>query len=218
MAKTTIIGDYGKLARASETVVSTGSLLDGVKYAVTALDDTSSTLPAGLEVGYVFVSDGTEDITATDDEVIKIVEVDQCDVQSWSADFSRAEIDATTLCDDNNVYLSGKTDITGSMEGIYKVGTTDADGGIANAFVTIVEQADDGGAVTLNKIDNSGWLMLLYLQADKSVGETEVFYVAPATITSWSSSIANGSTSSFSSSFRIAPDSDIKFQLVKVIR
>ena len=217
MSRETIIGDYGKLAKASTSVISTGTLVEGAKYVVKTVGGTSA-LPNGAAVGYCFVADGTEDITSSGDEVILLTEVDQCDIQAWSLDFSKAEIDATTLCDKNNVYLGGKTDVTGSIDGIFKIGITDVDDGFANGFIDIVKQDGEGGDVTINEINGDQIVVILYLQKDKSAGETETFYVAPVTLTSFSSGIATGSTSAFSSSMRIAPEEDVKFQLVGVTR
>lgn len=215
MAKTRLIGFYGKLATASlGTEIITGTLTANTWYVVVTVGTGPSTIPTGAEAGYVFQADGTEDITTSGDVVKDMVFSDKCDVQSWSLEFSAAEADVTTLCDDQNKYLAGRTDVTGSMEGVYTIGITDGDGGLANAFIDIVRQAGPGGAVTIDKVDNDPILALLYKQKDTDSGETEQFYVAPATITSFSDSVAGSDSQTFSSSFRIAPNTDINFQLV----
>ena len=217
MAKQVVIGDYGKVARVVQTEISTGTLVDGTKYVVKEVGGTSA-LPTGAEVGYVFVSDGTEDISASGDVVYELAETDACDISGWSLDFSRSEIDSTTLCDDVRKYVGGMTDITGNISGIYKMGITDLDGGWANKFVDVVSQADNGGTVTVDRIDNSAIVLILYLNDDTATGETETFYVAPVTLISFSSGVSVGENSPFESSLRISPDSTTKLQLAKVSR
>jgi hypothetical protein len=215
MARETLVGYYGKLAIAVDTPIITGTLIADTKYIATTIGG-SSTLPTGVEAGYAFVADGTEDITSSGDEVLQLIETDKCDIQSWGIEFSDAEIDVTTLCNDQNVYLGGRTDASGTMEGVYKIGQTDADGGFGNTFFDIVRQADAGGTVTIDKIDKNQIVLMLYKQKDTTSGETEQLYITPATILTFSDGVAGSDAQSFSSSFRIAPNDDIKFQLLSV--
>jgi len=212
-----VIGDYGKVARIAEAEVATGVLEAGKKYIVTTVGG-STALPAGLEEGYVFVADGTEDISASGDIVNELTETDACDISGWSLDFSRTEIDSTTLCDDVRKYAAGMVDITGSISGIYKIDVTDVDGSWANKFIDVVSQADEGGVVTIDKIDNSAVVLILYLNDVDASGETETFYVAPVTLLSFSSGVSVGANSPFESSLRISPDSATKLQLAKITR
>jgi hypothetical protein len=215
MARDVIIGDYGKVAMAADSVVDTGTLTEGAKYIVKTVGG-SSTLPTGVEAGYVFVADGTEDITSSGDEVILLTETDKCDIQSWSLDFTKSEIDVTTLCDRTKKYVGGKDDVSGSIDGLYKIDITDAVGGIANSFVDIVKQTGEGGTVTVNQAVDSDIILLLYLQEDKSAGETETFYVVPATLLTFSSAVTEGSASAFSSSLRVKGNPNVNFHLAGV--
>jgi hypothetical protein len=216
MARTRLIGNYGKYASgALGAEVSTGTLTKDALYVVIKLG-TSSTLPAGLEVGYIFKSDGTEDITSSLDVVKLLSLTDLCDIQSWSLDFTKDETEVTTLCSDQKEYLAGRADTSGSATGVFSVGTTDLDGGFVNKFVDIVRQADAGGAVTIDKIDDSNIFAILYKQDSQESGETETFYVMPATITSFSDSVSGSDAQSFTSAFRQAPNDEVKFQLVEI--
>ncbi len=218
MARDRLIGYYGKYSLATlGAEIDTGTLTEDAYYVATEVGSSSS-LPAGIETKYVFQADGTEDITSSGDKVKELTFTDLCDVQKWSLDFSKAEVDVTTLCDDQNKYLAGRTDITGSVEGVYTIGTTDTNGGLANSFFDIVRQTDAGGAVTIDKIDGSPIVAILYKQKDTDTGETEQFYVAPATVTSFSDSVSGADAQAFSSSFRIAPNEDLNFQLVSISR
>lgn len=215
MARERLSGDYGKLAFASESAVTTGTLVAGVIYIPTVIGG-SSALPTGAALGYPFIADGTEDITSSGDEVIRLTETDKCDITGWSIDFSKAELDATGMCDDQMVYVSGKTDASGSMDGIYTIGKTDADGWVANKFFTLVSQADEGGALTVNAIDDSSIVLVLYSQKSDASGESVVAYICPATILSFNASATINTMQTFSSGFRIAPNDNIKFSQLKV--
>lgn len=215
MARQELVGFYGKLAQAATSDVSTGTLEADVKYVVKTIGG-SSALPAGVEVGKSFVSDGTEDITASGDVVVKLLETDKCDVTSWAFDLSKPEIDVSTLCDEVNKYLAGRPDLSGTLEGIYKIGTTDVDDGILNSFIDIVRQAGPGGAVTVDQSGDGQLVLLLYKQKDTTAGETEQVYVAPVTITSYSDTVSGQDAQAFTTAFRIAPNDDIDFHLLSV--
>jgi hypothetical protein len=216
MAGTPLAGYSGKLAQVASSSVTTGTLTENVKYIAKVIDDSSSALPIGVEVGKAFVADGTEDITSTDDEVIALTESDKCDVTSWSIDLSKSEIDVTTLCDEVSIFITGRPDLSGSIEGIFKQGVTDVDDGVLNAFVDIVSQAGAGGAVTVNDQANGQFIFLLYKQKDTAAGSIEQCYVAPVVITSYSDSASGSDAQSFSSSFRITSNDDVDFHLLSV--
>ena len=217
MAREKLIGFYGKFSTVSVGAEVITGTLDAAWYTVVTIGATT-TLPTGVEVGYVFEAAGTEDITTSGDVVKELTFTDLCDIQKWGIDFSKSEIDVSTLCDDQNKYLAGRPDVTGSVEGVYTIGTTDLNGGFVNGFVDIVRQADAGGAVTIDKLDDDPIVAILYKQKDGTSGETEQFYIAPATITSFSDSVSGSEAQAFSSSFRIAPNDDVKFQLVSSVR
>jgi hypothetical protein len=213
MARDRLIGNYGKVAKGTlGTAITTGTLTAGQLY-IAKVVDAATALPTGIEAGYPFTADGTEDITSTTDEAYPLTLTDQCDVQNWSLEFSANEVDVTTLCDQSKVYEKGRVDPSGNIEGVFTLGITDQDGGFANNFVDIVSQADDGGAITINKIDDSSIYLILYKQKDDSSGETETFYIVPSVVLSFSDNVTDGEAQSFSSSFRPTNDDEVKFVL-----
>jgi len=210
-----LVGFFGKFAIASNTEVSTGTLEANVKYIVKTIGG-SSALPAGVEVGKGFVSDGTEDISASSDVVIKLTEVDNCGISSWSIDYSKSELDASGLCDEVSVYLTGRPDLSGNIEGFYKIGETDVTGGILNSFVDIVRQAGAGGAVSVDDVNDDQVVLMLYKQKDTSAGSIEQLYIAPAVYTGYGDTVNGNEIQSFTTPFRIAPNDDIKFHMLSI--
>jgi len=211
MAKDRLIGNYGKVATgALGASVTTGTLDAGGLYVVQAIG-TTSVLPAGTEVKKPFTADGTEDLTGSGGDDVKLLTLtNKCDIQNWGLEFSANEVDVTTLCDDSKVYKKGRVDPSGSLEGVFIIGTSES---LANNFVAVVEQAGDGGAVTVSDIDDDPIYLILYKQDDDSTGETETFYIVPSVVLSFSDTVTDGEAQSFSSTFRPTNDSEVDFVL-----
>lgn len=68
---------------------------------------------------------------------------DQCDVTSWGMNFTKEEINVTTLCDFVSKYRSGRPDMQGSLAGIHVIGVSDDEDGILRQFIDIVLQDGD---------------------------------------------------------------------------
>lgn len=203
-AKTRLKGDYGKITTmtlGTEVSAST-TLTEDTWYLVTAIDSSSSGFPSGATVGYLILSDGTETL-AGDDKAKAVTFTDKCDIQSWKLDFSKDDIDVTTLCDNSKTYLPGDTDITGSATGVYKIGTTDEVGGIQNAFVDIVQAS---GTYAVNTINDDQIYLKLVTQEDTDNGETEQFYIMPVTFNTFNQGATRGEAQTFEAGFRLAPD------------
>ena len=204
MARATLIGDYGKFVDVTlGAEVSSGTTLTAdTWYLVTGIDDSASALPAGAEVGYLVRAAGTETL-ATGDTAKPLTLVNKCDIQNWNLQFTKDEIEVTTLCDDQKKYLGGKSDVTGSSTGVFKIGTTDGDDGLQNAFADIVQAS---GTYAVNKLNDEIKYALLVTQKDDTVGETEQFYFCPISFTSFSQGATIGEGQTFEAAFRIAPD------------
>jgi len=196
---TELVGD------GSKDLDTLGAPAGTTKYQISAMAASGSVFAAGYEVGDVFWDDGETLVMVVGDKCYPLSESDQCDVQSWSLDFSRDSVEVTTLCDDNKVYLAGKADITGSINGVFKIGTTDADGGFLNSFIDIYTDSI-GSSATINAIDQSDIYVELVKQKSETTGDIFEMYYAPVVITSFSDSAEEGSAQSFSANFRIADD------------
>lgn len=188
----------------SKDLSTLGAPAGTTKYQITAIAETS-VFAAGYEVGDIFWDDGSTLVLKTGDKVKPLAETDQCDVQNWGLEFSRDEIEVTTLCDNNKVYLGGKSDITGSLAGVFKIGTTDADGGFLNNFISIITDSI-GSSATINDIDQSDIYVELVKQKSETSGDIFEMYYAPIVITSFSDGAEEGSAQSFSANFRTADD------------
>lgn len=176
-------------------------------YEVASISDGTSALDSNLSVGDLFWDDGTMVLasgTSSDDEVKPLSETEKADIQSFSIEMSRAEIDVTTLSDGVKRYRAGKTDMTGSMEGLTTLGETTDGGYIVNNFIRVITQSS-AGAVTIAEVDDDPIYIKGVIQKDTSAGETESFLWAKVNILSSSLGASGEDAQSFSSNFRIAP-------------
>jgi hypothetical protein len=185
--------------------LETLSGLTGItKYQITAIATSASVFAAGYAVGDIFWDDGSTLVMATGDKCKPLVESD-CHIQSWSMSFSKSEIDVTTLCDGNKVYSPGKSDITGSLNGVFTIGTTDADDDLANAFVPVITDSI-GSSVTINEINNDNIYVELVKQDRETTGDIYIMYYMPIVVTTFEDGVEEGNPQAFSSSFRPADD------------
>jgi len=137
------------------TEASGGAPLDEGLYLVTAVADAASGWPGTsgasgadtIGVGRIVeVRETDTAITpAATDKYIPLTVSELCDMSAWSLSFSTDEVDITSFCSDFKVYRAGKDDATGTVNGIFTLGTTDKLTGfsLARNFIDIVRQ--DGG-------------------------------------------------------------------------
>jgi hypothetical protein len=203
-----LIGSDGKLVIGTfGPEITTGDLTDGQWYLTIALGATTG-LPSGATAGYMFRSEGE---TISTGDIVKLwTGQDMCDIQSWGLEFQKESVDVTTFCDNVRTKRAGKTDVTGTCEGVFTTEVTSIDGGFLNQFMDIVRQTDTTYTVVLAE----GSTMLCQLYADKTAndpGEIEAFYLAPIELTGFSASAGGEDAQSFSAPFVIAPSEDMKF-------
>lgn len=174
---------------------------DGL-YLVTAVASSGTQL-LGATVGYlVYLT--TSDTPATGDNVKPVTLVDLCSVQNASVEFSKDELETTTLCDTQKVYETGRTDVTGSFDGIAVAGS-DEFLEIQNKFIDTAIQA--GGSVTISEAnDDIFYLNLRTFDGDATNNIRSQAYIFPAKITSSSAGVSQGSAQTFSSGFRVTND------------
>jgi len=182
-------------------------------YKIVAIDETASVFPTGAAVGYLYDAAGLEELAA--DDVCQLFDgVQACDLQAWSLDFSKAEVDTTVLCDTNKVYRASKyDDITGNLEGIMTSGITDKAGSLLNQFATIVEQ--DGTDMVISPKDGDEIYAQLYTDVSEASGETTGYYFLPVVLTGFSASAGGDEAQTFSSPFR-AGASDVGIVYYKI--
>lgn len=181
---------------------STAIPADGY-YLVTAVAG-STTLPTGIEVGYmVYLT--TSNTPATGDNVKPVTLTPMCFVQNGSLSFSRDVLEVTTLCDSVKTYKSGFTDLSGSFDGITEAGN-DSVKDIINKFVDTVTLDAAGSTATVSEANTN----IFYLQFEVNKASTQneplQFYFLPVTLTTGDTGLANASAQTFSTAFQTTSD------------
>lgn len=184
--------------------------LNADTYYVVSERGASSTLPEGLEVGYVFKGETTI-IPAEGDVVIPLELTKKCDVTNFSVEYSADEIDVTTLCDNERTYRAGFVDATGSLEGVTTIGVSEY---LMNKFVPIVTQT--GANIEVSEINGEPIIVRLVLNK-KTAGGDIVSYFAPITITSYNLGATIDDAQTYTANFRNTPDETLKPCVLKEV-
>jgi len=169
-----------------------------------ATDFPPNTTGEEIEEGDIVVVKSGDAITpAVGDDVVTLTLTDKCDLASWTMEFSKEEVDVTTLCDSVKTYRAGKADMAGTMNGVFVAGTTDAIDGDLQEFIDIVRQ--DGGT-SWDKYEQQEEIKLgfFYINNDTNIAD-EMFVAAPYQAYGMSLGGEMGSPQSFSANFRFAP-------------
>jgi hypothetical protein len=203
-------GDDGFIKKAafSTEIIGDGSTplpVPGV-YLITDVAGVS-TFPApalggdAAAIGDILVLKTGDSVTpAVGDDVVTLVLTDQCDISSWTMEFTKEEIEVTTLCDDVKKYRAGKADMSGSMNGIFSAGISDATDGQLRQFIRIAKQDGDASFDSFSQ-QESILLAFFYVNIDTNIAD-EMYVVAPYQVFGYGLGGEIGSAQSFTTPFR----------------
>ena len=204
------VGDDGfvKLATFGAEVAGDGSTpLPVGTYLVVAVAGSSGFPPnsdgtAIASGDFLQVDSGITITPAVGDDVVTMTLANQCDISSWAMEFSKEEIDVTTLCDYVKKYRAGKSDMAGTMNGVFTAGITDDEDGFMRQFIDIKKQ---DGALKFDTYAQGESIMLgwFYINDDTNLADVMVI-IAPFQLFGMGIGGEMGAAQSFSSSFRFA--------------
>lgn len=208
-----LVGKDGEVYSAVKAAPVDGNgstaLTDGY-YIVSSIASSGSTLPEGLQPGYVFK--GSTTITpAEGDKVVPLTLTKKCDITNFSVEYSADEIDVTTLCDSERSYRAGFTDATGSLEGVTTIGISEY---LMSKFIPIVTQTNE--SVTVTEIDGEALIMRLVLNKQAAGGDI-LSYFAPIAVTSYNIGATVDDAQTYTANFRNTPDDDLKPCILKEV-
>lgn len=155
---------------------------------------------AAAEGDIITIVTGDSVTPAVDDDVVTLTLADKCDVSDWTMEFSKEEIEVTTLCDAVKKYRAGKADMTGTFNGVFLTGTTDGEDGPLRQFIRIVKQDGD---TSYDSFDQQEAILLAFFYVNNDTASTDKMWVAAA-IQLYGESLGGeiGSAQTFSSPFR----------------
>lgn len=213
MATKRLIGKDGKVAKGVKGALITGNgstaLATGF-YITKNVLSTGSGLPDTITSGFIFYASAVTGKTitpATAETVIPLTLTDLCDIKSASLEFTKEEVDVTTLCDDLKTYRAGFSDASGTLEGITTIGVSES---IIGKFIPTIVQSVDLQDVVITDVDGDTLYLQVEVNQTSTAGENTAFYIAPVTLLSYSASAAVDGEQAFTSNFRITQDDDVK--------
>lgn len=209
-----LTGKDGKVYLATKSAVITGdgttTLTKGNFYVPLNILETASGFPAGVTKGVVFVGDGVSKPKATE-TYISLTNAPQCDVTSASVEFSKSDIDITTLCDDIMKYATGMTEATGTLEGITTLGKSEK---FIAKFVNVQVQSSTGAATATAQNDDIVIVALELNKKDSTAADVAYFF-APAVITSFNLGATINEAQTYTADFRIAQDNELQAAFIE---
>lgn len=225
MARTALSGEYGKLmwaeASTNEAEGTTGgtALSTAGWYLITQINTSTDGVGTGLSTDWdegdliYATTTGIWSLTASSDgstnldKVKRLIETEMADVEGWSVDASKEEFEVTSLSDTVRKYLTGKTDLSGTINGIRKIGYSDGNDGLINKFWKI-RTATTGNDYTNYDANDDDVYLRAYTQKSTVAGETEEFYFMKVKLTSFNAGAQVGSRQEFTSNFRVSGEGE----------
>lgn len=213
-------GNGAKFVGADATLYNAvpGAIIDGLAipvalpvgtYMITQVA-TVSGFPGAIDGGddpvpgdILVVNTGISILPVVGDQVLTLELTEQCDASSWTMSFTKPPLDVTTFCDMIKTYRAGQADMTGSMTGIFRAGTTDDKDGFLRTFIPIVRQ---DGALSFDKFkqEEKIYIGLFYINKNVSLADP-MFIVGAFQLLGLSPGAAQDDAQSFESEFKFAP-------------
>lgn len=202
MAKDRLVGSDATLEKATfGSPLTSGTATLGAWYKI-VLKTGDTVFPAGYVAGDLWQGDGVATFSATNSASLATFTT-VMDCSSFSFELAADAIEVTVLADDVKKYRKGKTDMTGTIEGITFVSEIRKAGSILNRFLRVVT-GDTAGNDTpvLNQVDGSDFYIRGLLQDDDAIGESLVFVVGQVELYGYNLGAAAGDAQTWSSEAR----------------
>lgn len=178
-------------------------------YQVTAIASSSTVFTwTSPKVGDYFWDDGLI-VLATGDKVRALPKTADASIKSFEIPLSKDKIDTTVLTDSQKTFRMGKGDASGSMTGVTLIGNEL----LSDRFIDRLEVASDG-TFTMNRMKNTPFYFVGFLQSDDTSGETMVAIVGKVEAESFRYGATDGQAQEFTTGF--APTAGDKFQKVNI--
>lgn len=190
----------------------TGSATKAAWYKIVAKSG-DTVFPAGYKVGDLIQGATSMTFSATNSASL-VTFTTVADASSFSLELSADEIEVTVLADSTKHYRKGKTDVSGTIEGISFLSSMRLAGSVINKFVrTVTGDTAGNSASVMNDIDNTSLFMQGMLQKDDTIGETIAFVIAEVELFNYSLGAAVGDAQSWSSGIRVIGSDPVVFML-----
>lgn len=202
MAVDRLVGADASLKKATfGSALTSGTAAAGSWYKILKIDGTS-VFPEGYVVGDLWQGDGVKTFSATNSAALATFTI-VADASSFSFDLSADEIEVTVLADDVKKYRKGKTDMSGSIEGITFVSEIKKAGSVLNRFLRVVTgDSVANAAAVMHEVDGSDYFIQALLQDYDAIGETVVFLFGQVELLSYNLGAAVGDAQNYTANVR----------------
>lgn len=191
-----LVGADASLYTMSFGTVTSGSLTAGSWYKIASIGTGQLT---GYQVGDLYLGAGAV-VSGCTFQLGTPTLVSDC--SSFDLSFSSDEIEVTTLSDDVKKYRKGKTDLSGTINGINTISEMDNAGSFLNRFLRTVTATAANVSTINTKVDTALYGMF-YLQDDTvTSGETSAFLFGQIELFGYTLGAAIGDAQNYSSGVR----------------
>jgi hypothetical protein len=203
MAVDRLTGADGSLFKATCAAVATtsGTMTGGAFYKVATISGTA-VFPTGFAVGDIFLGDAAKSLTVGNSAYL-LTSVAAADVSSFKIDFKADEIDVTVLQDGVKKFRKGKSEVSGTVEGINFISEMSKVGSFLNRFVKTASATSANVVAALNAQSATDLYGVFYLNDDTTTGEVQTFMVAQIDLFGYSLGASIGNAQSWSSGLRL---------------
>jgi hypothetical protein len=187
---------------------NSGTMTSGQWYKIATISGTT-VFPAGYTVGDLFLGNGGTMSAGNSAALATSTVVADC--SGFEMAFSRDEIEVTVLTDDVKKYRAGKSDLSGTVNGINFISEMKKPGSVANRFFKTVS-ATAGNVSTLSQVDGSALYGQFFIQDDTTTsGETHAFLFGQIELFGYNLGAAISDAQSWSSGLRFSGNDPIMY-------
>lgn len=207
-----LVGSDASFFKATVAAAATtaGAMVAGSFYKIATISGTA-VFPTGYAVGDIFIGDSAKTLSAGNSAYL-LTATEVVDANSFTIDLSADEIEVTTLTDTAKKYRKGKTDVSGTVEGINFISEMKKAGSILNRFFKTASATSAYVVSTLNTVVASEIYGVFYLQDDGTTsGETQAFMVAQIEFFGYKLGAAISDAQSWSSGIRLIGNDPIVY-------
>jgi hypothetical protein len=165
-----LIGDDGKLVRASVAAVATANSLPA-GWSKIAAKAASNSRFGDLAVGDYYYNPTVSGVLTAGDTAYLVTTTTMADLKGWSLELSADEVEVTVVADTYKKYRKGKLDANGTASFVFIKGETDAANGLASYFFKVATITAAGVVSDVVERSDNSLLLIGYMDAEEDSGE-----------------------------------------------
>ena len=204
MANKRLIGDDGKLVRASVAASPTTTTLTTGWYKLAVVAGGSF---GTLAVDDYYYAPATVTLSGSD-SAYAVTTAELQDLSGWSLGLTADEIEVTVLADTYKKYRKGKLDANGSASFVFTKGVTDADAGLAHYFFKEATISATGAVSNVLARSDDALLLIGYIDDETTSADYKLITAFEVEFYDFSLPMASSEAVNMEVPFRLSGDTD----------